>query len=101
MEGLEAVRNSLHQCIEKEKEKLFQSNISFFLNSIQEEINEMERLGFSYKKQLEIINRASNRDIKYSTYIRYMKRKREKTPYSKRRVKRFKFEAMPNLDELY
>ena len=101
MEELEEIRSNIHQCIEKEKDRLFRSDVSFFLNSIREEINEMERLGFSYKKQLEIINRASNRDIKYSTYIRYIKRKREKTQYSKRSVKRFKFEAMPNLDELY
>ena len=87
---------------EREKEKLFQSSTKFFLDSISEDIEEMEKLGFNYKKQLEIINQSSGRDIKYSTYVRYMKKRTKGfLPTIVRHRKKFQFEAIPNIEELY
>jgi len=112
LDKLKSVKDAIQDEIEKEKEKLLQSNesegIRFFLDSISDDIKEMIRLGFNYKHQLKIINRSANKDIKYSTYLRYIKkhlkgaskRNINATTSSRDRV-RFKHEAMPNPDELY
>jgi len=109
--------NSIKDCIKEEikrvKEALLNSNdkgaVKFFLDSINEDIKEMINTGFSYKQQLNIINRSSGKDIKYNTYIRYVKKNLYKNqnrlnvcqPEIKERRVGFSHEALPDVDELY
>ncbi len=111
MDNLDTLKSAIKNEIEKAKEELLNSNdregIRFFLDSIHEDIEEMIKLGFSYKHQLEIINKSSGKNIKYNTYARYIRthlsgaKKRRSEKEKKRERTKFKHEAMPNLDELY
>jgi len=113
VEELKTIKDSIKKEIEKEKEKLLNSDkaggIRFFLDSIQEDIKEMIQSGFSYKQQLEIINRSSNKTIKYNTYLRYVKRSLGKNRPNinnlqlgtARRKVSFSHEALPDVNELY
>lgn len=110
LENLKSVKDAIQGEIEKAKEELLNSNdsggIRFFLDSISEDIKEMIKIGFSYKHQLEIINKSSGKEIKYNTYLRYVKKhlsgakKNLNSSLPRDRVK-FKHEAMPDPDELY
>jgi hypothetical protein len=111
---LKDLKSSLKEEIEKEKDKLLNScereGIKFFLDSIKEDIREMVNLGFNYRQQLDIINRSSEKEIKYNTYLRYIKTHFKKGKISlnsspiaevdRRRVG-FTHEAVPDPEELY
>ena len=113
MEELKTIKDSIKKEIEKEKEKLLNSNeaggIRFFLDSITEDIREMITAGFSYKQQLEIINRSSSKTIKYNTYLRYVKRNLGQSQNRVNLLQRenqgrkvsFSHEALPDVNELY
>lgn len=48
-------------------------SVRFFLDSINGEIIEMIKAKFNIKQQLNIINKSTDRDIKYITYKKYLK----------------------------
>jgi len=117
LEELQTIKDSIKKEIEKEKEKLLNSNeaggIRFFLDSISDDIVEMIQAGFNYKQQIEIINRSSGKTIKYNTYIRYVKRNlsqaQKKNSNRLNTLQRevqgrkvsFSHEALPDVNELY
>jgi DNA replication protein DnaD len=117
VEDLTSMRQSIKSEIEKTKEALLQSNdkraIRFFLDSIHDDIRLMINEGFSYKQQLEIINKSTNKNIKYNTYLRYVKKylnlagsKRKELNESKMSREKgrdfgFTHEAVPDMEELY
>ena len=113
LEELSSIKDSIKKEIEKEKEALLSScdkgAIKFFLDSIGDDIKEMIETGFTYKQQLEIINRSSGKNIKYATYTRYIKehlsnnvnRLRTLPKENRERQVRFSHEALPDVNELY
>jgi hypothetical protein len=118
MSELDSIRKCIKDEIVRVKDNLIKSKrssaVRFFLDSIQDDIRMMISEGFSYKQQVEIINRSSNKEIKYNTYIRYVKNSilggsSNRGSQSRPKVQkhnnddrqRFKHEAVPNVDELY
>ncbi|EJF07037.1 hypothetical protein ThvES_00008790 [Thiovulum sp. ES] len=77
MEDLKTIKELIKSEIVKTKDELLRSNdrraVRFFLNSVNDDILEMIKEGFNYKEQLTIINKSSQKNISYNTYIRYVK----------------------------
>jgi len=113
MNEIDSIRKCIKDEINRVKDTLIRSKkssaIRYFLDSIQDDIRFMLKEGFNYKQQVEIINRSSDKDIKYNTYIRYVKNhilnkngnKKQTLSKDSGENKRFKHEAVPNVDELY
>jgi hypothetical protein len=77
LEDLKTIKELIKSEIVKTKEELLRSNdkraVRFFLDSIKDDILTMIKEGFNYKQQLSIINKSAKKDIRYNTYIRYVK----------------------------
>ena len=113
MEELDSIKDSIKKEIKKEKESLLHRNdkgaIKFFLDSISEDIKEMVNTGFNFKQQLDIINRSSGKEIKYATYIRYVKKNLSSSGTRLHNIRKsdnngrvkFAHEALPDVNELY
>jgi hypothetical protein len=116
MNELSEIKKCIKAEVEKVKENLLKSSsknsIRFFLDSIKDDIKSMIRDGLSYKQQVEIINKSSEKNIKYNTYIRYVNSHVLKSHPNKKVIredgskisdKRVKFvhESMPNKNNLY
>ena len=113
MNEIDSIRKCIKDEINRVKDTLIRSKkssaIRYFLDSIQDDIRFMLKEGFNYKQQVEIINRSSDKDVKYNTYIRYVKNhilnkngnKKQTLSKDSGENKRFKHEAVPNVDELY
>jgi hypothetical protein len=130
VDDLKTIKELIKSEMVKTKNDLLKSNdkkaVRFFLESIGDDILEMIREGFNYKQQLTIINKSSQKNIRYNTYIRYVKEcllkkgrqnqrnssvhltldSPKKSPKSKeeREEERefgFTHEAVPDVEELY